>query len=308
MDALSDCRVPVIAGLTASGKSALAMDMADRFGGEIINADAMQVYRGFDIGTAKPTQKEQSDVPHHLIDIRDARETYSVAHYVKDAVAAIRAVLEKDRIPIVCGGTGQYTTALLNGTRFWPLQIPASIEQEVDHMIAEYGFTGLLEHIRSLDPATAAKLSIRDEKRIRRFFQVFNATGMTRTEMNDWSNQGKPQFQYRPLCLVPEQHVLTAQIEARTRAMYSAGLVAETKGLLEQFGDPALIPFSGIGYRHTVSYLQGQISDRDMLDLTIRDTRRLAKRQRTWYRHHDHGPMAGSLNEAKSAYLSLMET
>lgn len=283
--------VPVIAGLTASGKSGLALRLADTMDGEIINADSMQIYQGFDIGTAKASNEEQTRIPHHLIDILDATEIYSVARFVEDAAAAIRDIAARGKLPIVCGGTAQYTTALLRGTRFWPLNISESIERSVDQRVESAGYEALLADIARLDPETAKRLSVADQKRIRRFMLVYEATGKTRSEMNAWANEGEPLFSYLPFCLAPEPEIIYPRIDERTRAMYRDGLVAETQHLLERYGDPGLIPFSGIGYRHTVSFLMKELSESDMIDMTMRDTRRYAKRQRTWYRHHDHGSL-----------------
>lgn len=296
--------VPVIAGLTASGKSGLALRLADALDGEIINADSMQIYQGFDIGTAKASQAERSRIPHHLIDILDATNVYSVARFVEDAAAAIRDIASRDRLPIVCGGTAQYTTALLRGTRFWPLNIDEAIERSVDQRIESEGYEALLADIARLDPESATRLSVADQKRIRRFMLVYEATGKTRSAMNAWANEGKPLFSYMPFCLAPEPEVIYPRIDERTRAMYEGGLVEETRQLLARYDDPGLIPFSGIGYRHTVQYLLDNLSETEMIDLTMRDTRRYAKRQRTWYRHHDHGPLFTN-EEIENAFLNF---
>lgn len=283
--------VPVIAGLTSSGKSSFALAMAKALSGEIVNADSMQIYRGFDIGTAKPTREEQTLIPHHLIDIKDANESYSVAQYVHDAVATIQEIRTRGKLPIVVGGTGQYTTALLSGMRFWPMSADPDVENQIEHLEHTVGLGNMLETIKQIDPKSAEKLTVNDTRRIRRFFYVLLSTGKTRSEMNAWANEGKPAFAYRPICFIPDTENVYEAINQRTRAMYDAGLVAETKQLLEVYPDDTLAPFRGIGYRQTLAFIKGDIDETTMVELTARDTRRFAKRQRTWYRHHAHGQM-----------------
>lgn len=287
--AASSDKVALIAGLTASGKSALAMKLAKSHNGEIVNADSMQIYRHFDIGTAKASIEERTAIKHHLIDIVDAHEVYSVARFVQDAREAISDILSRHKLPIICGGSGQYTTALLSGIKFWPLEISQDVIEKVDRLIDEKGYSRLKDEIVSLDPETGMRLAAADEKRIRRFFLVYEASGLTRSQMNEWSNQGKPRFDYRPFCLAPSPEYIYPRIEKRTDRMFERGLVAETRHLRARYENDELIPFSGIGYRHSVSFLRGDLSQDQMIALTKRDTRRYAKRQRTWYRHHDHG-------------------
>jgi tRNA dimethylallyltransferase len=279
--------IPIIAGLTASGKSDLAMNVCDRFGGEIISADSMQIYRGLDIGTAKPSVEDRRKIAHHLLDILDPGERYSVANFARDARRAVQNILDKRKLPVVCGGSVQYTSALLEGLSFYPGTIPDKIKEKVAKRVRHEGFSHLLEELRRLDPDTGANLSESDERRIIRFFEVYEAEGKTRSEINRESRMIPAPFEFRAICLVPPAAVIYEKINARTEHMFQSGLIEECRMLCERYpaGNTDDI-FQGIGYKWTYRYLTGEISRTEAIELTKRDTRRYAKRQRTWYRHH----------------------
>lgn len=278
-------RLIAIVGPTATGKSALALALAERLGGEIISADAFQVYRGLDIGTAKPTPEERARVPHHLIDFRDPREGYSAGEYARDARAAIGEVLRRGRPAIVVGGSGLYVRAALDGIVAEPLRDPllrGRLEEEWDAL----GGERMLERLREVDPATARKLAPRQRDRILRALEMSILAGRPASEVRRHAPH-LPALPALYLGLTAPRGELYARIEARVDAFFAAGLVDEVAGLLEAGVPPEAPGMRAIGYRQVVGYLAGRYPLAEAVRLTKRDTRRYAKRQETWWRRDD---------------------
>ncbi len=275
----------ILMGPTASGKSALAMALATALPCEIVSVDSAQVYKGMDVGTAKPARSELDQVPHHLIDVVEPHERYSAARFRDDALTAMREIAERDRIPLLVGGTMLYFKALLEGLNELP-EADLMVRLVIDTMADEQGWPAVHAKLAAVDPETAARLAPNDAQRIQRALEVYHLTGKPMAELLK-----KPRyvyFPYRPvtLALVPaDRSVLHARIAERFDAMLTAGLVEEVRALREEYGLEADMPsMRAVGYRQAWQYLEGEL-DRDMLrEHGIAATRQLAKRQLTWLR------------------------
>lgn len=278
--------VMMITGPTASGKSAIAIRLARRLDGEIVSADSMQIYRGLNIGTAKVSTEDQAAVPHHLIDIIDPCEAYSVADFLSDARLAISEILQRDKLPIVCGGTGQYLTALLDGLQF---QEEASISLEereaVKSFIEKEGLIKAHQRLSVLDPVSGSRIHPNDKKRITRFFEVYQLTGKTQSEMRIASRQKSNDFRFRSYCLLPDRQNLYQRINERTQMMIHAGLEKELRELLELYPDfPETQAFQSIGYKEIAGLLHHEIDEEQAAEALAQATRRYAKRQLSLFR------------------------
>jgi tRNA dimethylallyltransferase len=278
----------VLMGPTASGKSALAMALATTLPCEIVSVDSAQVYKGMDVGTAKPSPSERGAVTHHLLDIVEPHERYSAARFRDDALTAMRQITERDRIPLLVGGTMLYFKALLEGLNELPEADPM-VRLVIDTMADEQGWPAVHAKLAAVDPETAARLAPNDAQRIQRALEIYHLTGKPMAELLK-----KPKyvyFPYRPLriALIPgDRAVLHARIAARFDAMLNAGLVEELQALREEYGLEADMPsMRSVGYRQAWQYLEGQLDRTALREQGIAATRQLAKRQLTWLRSLD---------------------
>ncbi len=272
----------VVAGPTSVGKTAAALALAREFGGEIISADSRQVYRGMDIGTAKPTLEERAAVLHHLIDIRDPDEEFSLAEYVALARRAIGAVAARGRLPILAGGTPLYLNAVTEGWRI-PRVPPDPAFRAAREAEAARDGLGLLEaRLMAVDPIAAARVA-GNLRRIIRALEVYEHTGVPISEQ-----EGKEPPPYRILqtILTLDRAALHARADARVGRMLDAGLVAEVRGLLDRGYDPALPALSGIGYAEIIAHLRGETSLPDATARIIANTHRYIRHQETWFRRN----------------------
>lgn len=275
--------VLVICGPTATGKTALGVRLAERFGGEVISADAMQVYRGMVIGTAAPTAAECRGVRHHLIGTVDPRENYSVSRYVEEASACIDDVLDRGRLPILVGGTNLYIDSLLRGVTFSAFDpaLRASLEAEYDRL----GGEAMLERLAVADPERAALLHPGDRKRILRALEVWETTGETITAHDERSRRTPPRYASCRIALSFEDRKdLYERIDARVDGMLKAGLAQEVRELLA-FGVPAdSTAMQAIGYKEIAAALRGETTLEAAAEQVKQSSRRYAKRQLSWLR------------------------
>ncbi len=273
-----------IVGPTASGKTALSVRLAQALGGEIVSFDSMQVYRRMDIGTAKPTPEERCGVPHHMLDVADPAENYSVSRYVQEADACVQDILSRGKSVILVGGTGLYIDSLIAGRQFAPL--PQTGRREaLERRAAEEGAQPLLDELRSVDPERAARLSVSDVKRIVRALEIWQETGRTMTDFDRESRAIPPR--YRPLWLglhFPERAQLYARIDLRVELMYAQGLAQEVRALLDSGVPDRATSLQAIGYKQVVQALEESLPPEAALGTIQRATRRYAKRQMTWFR------------------------
>lgn len=273
-----------IVGPTASGKTALSVRLAQALGGEIVSFDSMQVYRRMDIGTAKPTPEERCGVPHHMLDVADPAENYSVSRYVQEADACVQDILSRGKPVILVGGTGLYIDSLIVGRQFAPL--PQTGRREaLERRAAEEGAQPLLDELRSVDPERAARLSVSDVKRIVRALEIWQETGRTMTDFDRESRAIPPR--YRPLWLglhFPERAQLYARIDLRVELMYAQGLAQEVRALLDSGVPDRATSLQAIGYKQVVQALEARLPPEAALGTIQQATRRYAKRQMTWFR------------------------
>jgi tRNA dimethylallyltransferase len=278
--------IVVISGPTASGKTALAIELALRFGGEIVNADSMQVHRGMDIGTAKPTAAERARVPHHLIDVVDPDEPYDAARFAADAGRAIEAIRERGHLPLLVGGTGLYIRALLYGLNAGVGRDPAfreGLEAEQKRAVAAGDPGRLHRRLAEIDPPSAARLHPNDTVRIIRALEIHAATGRSASAVYREHTRG-PRYDALYLALDPGREELARRIDARCEAMVRGGLLQEVRALRDAGYGPELSSMRAIGYRHMQPVIDGLDTLANVLEQLKRDTRQFARRQRTWLR------------------------
>jgi tRNA dimethylallyltransferase len=277
---MEDTRLLVLSGPTGSGKTALALSLARIFPLEIVNADSVQVYRGLDIGTAKPTAEERGGVPHHLIDVADPDEPYDAGRFVAGAEKAIRGIRERGGFPLVSGGTGMYIRALLRGLDRLPSD--PSVRASLSRRWKEEGGTALFEELRKVDPSSAAVVHPSDRVRVLRALEVAAVAGTPASRLKGrWAGHDA-KFRILFIVLSPDRETLYRRIDARVDAMIRGGLVEEVEGLLSKGYGPELKPLRSIGYRHVLACLFGGVPLAQAIAEMKRDTRRYAKRQETW--------------------------
>jgi tRNA dimethylallyltransferase len=277
--------VILIAGPTASGKSALALALAEKLGGTIVNADSMQVYRSLRIITARPSPEEEARVPHRLYGHVDAAENYSVGRWCRDVAEALAEIAAERRLPILVGGTGLYFKVLLSGLAAVP-PITADIRAQVRGRLVSEGAAALHAELMQRDPASAQRLMVNDRSRITRALEVVLATGRSLT---DWHRDGMPALVEREraakIFLTCERKQLVARIETRFAAMLKAGALDEVRALAARRLDPLLPAMKAHGVPWLIRHLNGEISLDEAAAGAVMDTRRYAKRQLTWFRN-----------------------
>ncbi len=275
----------LIAGPTASGKSALALELARNAGGTIINTDSMQVYRDLCILTARPTLEEESAVPHRLYGYVDAAVNFSAGAWVADAAHALAEARAQGRLPILVGGSGLYFKALTRGLSAVP-PIPAELRERVRARMEQDGVEAMHAELTRRDPAYAARLKVRDRSRIARGLEVIEATGRSRI---DWHRVGPPPLlpegEFHAVFLAPARDALYARIDTRFDAMLAAGALTEVERLARRHLDPLLPAMKAHGVPALIRYLNGEITLEEAGSIGRADTRHYAKRQYTWFRH-----------------------
>jgi tRNA dimethylallyltransferase len=269
--------VVLIVGPTASGKTALALRAAQRSGGEIVSADSRQVYRGMDIGTAKPTRAEQRLVPHHCIDLVDPREPYDAARYQRDGRAALADIAARGKSAYVVGGTGLYVRALLDGLVLDAAPTDPDLRAALDRRAAAEGAGVLHGELAEIDPGAAERVDPRNRRRVVRYLELALLAGRVPAE------QGTG-IAARRIGLDPPRPWLAERIGARVRQMVDDGVLAETRRLLDAGVDPRLPSMSGHGYVHWAAHLRGETTLEAAIAATTKDVRAYSRRQMTWFR------------------------
>ena len=275
-----------ICGPTASGTTGLAVSLAKRLDAEVVSCDSMQIYRGMDVGTAKPDAAEMDGVPHHLLDVAEPGEDFSVGRYVKLADEAIGQIHARGKIALICGGTGLYMDSLIKGETFAAPSRPAQREY-VEHVAEEKGVAYVYEMLKEADPETAEKLHVSDRKRILRAMEVFLITGMPLSWHNAQSKQRPPKYEPAWIGLsFRDRAKLYARVDARVDRMLEQGLEAEVRALLDRGIDPRTTAMQAIGYKEMAAALRGSCSVAQAAEQIKQASRRYAKRQLTWFRRN----------------------
>jgi len=297
-------RAVLIAGPTASGKSALALAVAENLGGVIVNADSMQVYRDLRIITARPTADDEIRAPHELYGFVDAAENYSVGRWCRDVEETLREIGEQGRVPILVGGTGLYFKALTSGLAAVP-PIPADIRADVRGRLQQEGAPALHAELMRLDPATAQRVTANDRSRISRALEVVLATGRA---LSDWHREGLPPLidpaRAVKVFITCERKELVRRIEVRFDAMIKSTALDEVRRLAERRLDPALPAMKAHGVPWLIRHLNGEISREEAIAGAVMDTRRYAKRQLTWFRNQMNDWIWADPNDALSGIRS----
>ena len=279
-------KIPVIAvvGPTASGKTALSVELALRLSGEIISADSMQIYKHMDIATAKPTEAEKKGVPHHLMDFLEPTEEFSVARFCELAKPLIADISGRGKTPIIAGGTGLYVDSLLGNVEFAEAQTDPALREELQKEFDEIGIDAMLDRIRAFDPESADRLAVgRNPKRILRCIEVYRMTGMTQTELNAAQTAADTPYRATKLGLTAaDREYLYERINRRVDIMLEDGLLDEARAFYS--ADSGATSAAAIGYKELLPYLNGERSLDECVENLKRSTRRYAKRQLTWFR------------------------
>jgi tRNA dimethylallyltransferase len=272
-----------VLGPTATGKSALALALAERFGGEIVNCDSTAVYRGFDIGTDKVPPAARRGIPHHVIDVADPTEEYTAARYAADAARAIRAILGRGRVPLIVGGTGFYYRALTRGLFPGPGADP-TLRKRLERMAARRGAAFLHRMVRRFDPASGARIQPRDTRRLVRALEVFFLTGRPLTTHFDETASPLDFCEVAPIGLRIPAALTAERVARRVDEQFARGLLDEIRGLLARGVPPTARPFGGLVYRQAMDLLQGVRDEAATRALIVQENRRYARRQLIWFR------------------------
>ena len=282
-------RVVAIGGPTATGKTALSVALAKEFGGEVVNADSMQIYRGLDIGTAKPTAEERQGIPHHLMDFLPPEAPYSVADFTAAAAPLIEQLNSAGKLPIVTGGTGLYITSLMKGTAFAPEKTDPAIRARLQTEAAEQGSAALYARLQQIDPAYAEKLHPNNLPRVIRALELFEATGRRMSEQQRAALAAEPPYRSLCICLTCRDRAeLYRRIDRRVDSMLQNGVLEEAK-LVYDNRETYRTAAQAIGYKEFFPYFAGEMPLNDCANRLKQATRNYAKRQLTWFRHQANG-------------------
>lgn len=282
-------RVVAIGGPTATGKTALSVALAKEFGGEVVNADSMQIYRGLDIGTAKPTAEERQGIPHHLMDFLPPEAPYSVADFTAAAAPLIEQLNSAGKLPIVTGGTGLYITSLMKGTAFAPEKTDPAIRARLQTEADEQGSAALYARLQQIDPAYAEKLHPNNLPRVIRALELFEATGRRMSEQQRAALAAEPPYRSLCICLTCRDRAeLYRRIDRRVDSMLQNGVLEEAK-LVYDNRETYRTAAQAIGYKEFFPYFAGEMPLNDCINRLKQATRNYAKRQLTWFRHQANG-------------------
>lgn len=293
-------KVIVIVGPTASGKTALSIELAKKINGEIVSCDSMQIYKDMSIGSAKPTPEEMQGIKHYMIDcvLPDAR--FSVAEYKKQAEEAIEEIILKGKSPIVVGGTGLYANSLIYGIEYNEINFDEKYREELEQIaLKENGLITLYEQAKKIDNIAMEKISQNDKKRIIRILEIYHSTGKTKTELEIESRKNGPKYEYKVFAIDIRRDVLYDKINKRVDIMLENGLIEEVQNLLEKY-DKFPTAMQGLGYKEVVEYLNKLITKEEMIEKIKQETRRYAKRQLTWFRKNKQIVWLDGLNDIQN--------
>ena len=277
----------VVAGPTASGKTRLAIDIAKAVGGEIVSADSMQIYKYMDIGSAKPTAEEQSEVVHHLIDFLNPDAEFSVADYTEAAHSVISDIAARGKAPVMCGGTGLYINSVVNDVTFGETETDYKMRAELQKYADEHGNEALLEILAKIDPVSANRHHPNNVRRVIRAIEFYRLTGQTISEHQDLTKQTDGRYSPVMFCIDWDRQILYERINRRVDMMLREGLVDEVRRLVDMGYTKALNSMKAIGYKELIDYFNGECTYDEAVELIKKSSRRYAKRQLTWFRRDE---------------------
>jgi tRNA dimethylallyltransferase len=274
----------VVAGPTASGKTRLAIDLAKLINGEIVSADSMQIYKYMDIGSAKPTAAERSEIKHHLIDFVEPDTEFCVADYTQKAHEVIKSIIDKGKMPIMCGGTGLYINSVVDDVTFGETETDYKMREELSELAKEKGNQFIWEKLKEIDPVSAKRLHPNNLRRIIRAIEFYNITGTTISSHQEMTKQHEGRYDPLMFCINYDRDKLYARINARVDIMMKDGLLNEVKSLMEKGYTKDLNSMKAIGYKELIDYFNGETTLDEAVELIKQGSRRYAKRQLTWFR------------------------
>ena len=300
-------KVVVICGPTASGKTALSIELAKRINGEIVSADSMQIYDEMNIGTAKPDQEEMQGIKHYLIGNIKPTNRYSVSEFKKDAISAIKEIISKGKMPIVVGGTGLYVNSLVYGIDYPEIQTNLEYRKELEKIVEEKGLQYLFEKAVEIDKEAMKNISPNDKKRILRVLEIYKETGKTKTELERESRKNGIPYDYKIFAINMPREILYDRINRRVDIMIEKGLIDEVSSLYEKYGESLLTSMQAIGYKEVVEFLKGNCTKEEMIEKIKMETRRYAKRQLTWFRKIENIQWLDRLNDIQNNVNIILE-
>lgn len=299
-------KVVVICGPTASGKTALSIELAKKINGEIISSDSMQIYKDMTIGTAKPTVEEMQGIKHYLIDFVSPDERYSVADYKKDAKKAIKEIIEKGKTPIIVGGTGLYVDSLIYEIEYPNIEFDEQYRNSLEKQVEEKGLEELYQRAKEIDPQAIEKISKNDKKRILRILEIYHATGKNKTEQEKKSREKEVEYDYKVYALNWEREKLYERIDKRVDIMIEQGLIEEVKEVYNKY-EKFPTAMQGLGYKEVVQYLENELTKEEMIEKIKQETRRYAKRQLTWFRKNKQTIWLNAQDEIQNNIKIILE-
>lgn len=276
-------KVIVICGPTASGKTALSIELAKKINGEIVSADSMQIYKDMNIGSAKPTKQEMQGITHYMLDFVSPEDRYSVAEYKKQATLAIEEILKKGKTPIVVGGTGLYIDSLIYEIEYQNMEFDKEYREELEKVAKQEGLEKLYDMAVKIDEEAMKIISKNDKKRILRVLEIYHQTGKTKTEQEKESRKNAVKYNYKVFAINMNRNTLYDRINNRVDTMIQQGLINEVQEILKKYKNyPTAM--QGLGYKEIKEYLEGKTSKEEAIEKVKQQTRRYAKRQLTWFR------------------------
>lgn len=277
-------KVIVICGPTASGKTALSIELAKKIDGRIVSADSMQIYDEMNIGTAKPDEDEMQGIKHYLVGNIKPTRRYSVSQYKKDATQAIEEIISNKKIPIVVGGTGLYVNSLIYGIEYPEIDIDLEYRKQLEEDAESNGLENLYKRACEIDPEAMKKISENDKKRILRVLEIYKQTNKTKTQLEKESRAKGANFDFKVFAIDYEREKLYERINKRVDIMMEKGLLQEVKELYKKYGDELFTSGQAIGYKELIDYINNKCSLDEAVEKIKQESRRYAKRQLTWFR------------------------
>lgn len=299
-------KVIVICGPTASGKTALSIELAKKIDGEIISADSMQIYKDMNIGSAKPTKEEMDGIKHYLLDFVSPENRYSVADYKKDVTIALNEIIEKGKVPIIVGGTGLYIDSLIYNIDYQEIDFDEEYRKGLEKRAAEEGLQNLYEEAKQIDEQAMKAISQNDKKRILRVLELYHQTGKTKTEQEIESRKNEVPYDYYVFALNMDREKLYDRINKRVDIMIEQGLIKEVEGIIKKY---KTYPTSmqALGYKEIREHLVGNITKEQAIETVKQETRRYAKRQLTWFRKNKQTIWLNALDKKENNIKKILE-
>lgn len=299
-------KVIVICGPTASGKTALSIELAKQIDGEIVSADSMQIYKDMDIGSAKPSVEEMQGIKHYMLDFVSPEERYNVADYKEEAINAIQEILKKGKVPIVVGGTGLYVDSLIYGIEYPKMEFDEEYRKELEKRAEVEGLEKLYEEAQKIDPEAMKIISTNDRKRIIRVLEIYKSTGKTKTQQEIESRKNEVPYDYKVFAINMDRELLYDRINRRVDIMIEQGLVEEVKSITEKYNNyPTAM--QALGYKEIKEYLDGFLTKEEAIEKVKQETRRYAKRQLTWFRKNKDTVWLDGVNDRQDNINVILE-